>query len=173
MEKDKKIPVIISITGLHSVISEPVSDPDPESDETKENARGFFSKRQNTVYLIYDLNSGKEDDLSLNGISEDTVIGNCMVKISESPFRVEVKRNIRKSVTCADSLLQTRSFYEQGVFSSGFHETPFGIIETGNMTETISVFETDNSFSCMIKGTLYINNSPASEFTLKIEAVKL
>ena len=158
MEKDTKIPVKIVITGTH-IAPDEVSSNAP--DETKEEAFGFLSKRGNSIYLVYET----QDINETAGI----IISN-MIKISPDSNEIKKTSTFRQgTITSPASCL----VYRQGRKLTGFYSTPYGRLDTETTTTELFVSETENGLTCHIKGSMEINNSPVSEFDLKVEAAKI
>ena len=162
MITDKKIPERITITGIHS----PLTDAEPsdveldiaktgEPDETKEEYYGFFSKRGSSIYLTYE-------------VSDSDALLTQMIKITLDPLVIKKTATFRKgTITQPASCL----IYEEGKACAGFYTTPYGRLDTETDTRKVLITEGDQDVSCYIEGSMKINNSPVSEFTLKIEAV--
>ena len=186
MEKDKKIPVRISITGLHKTIIDDNSGRAPlsEADETKETATGFYSRRGESIFIIFDTKSMPENT---SEIKEGSSVKEPVESLSEnqhlstSPIisnRIKINGTTaeihkRLSAPTASPMTISHICYSLGELKPGTQETPYGRLDLANLTKDINCSETETGFVCCIAGTMYINNSPVSEFELKIEAVML
>ena len=153
MNKDSKIPIKINITGEHRSF-DGKSYGEPE--ETVEEAYGFLSKRGSSTYLVYETTVDKG------------LICSNMIKICREPIEIKKTATFHKgTVTSPGSCL----IYAPGKTGTGFYNTPYGRLDTETVTETADIRETAHSLTCLINGKMKINNSPVSEFKLKIEAV--
>ena len=153
METDKKIPVKIKITGIHRSTDAALSD---APDETVEESFGFLSKRGSSIYIVYETKEGEEITVSN------------MIKINPETNEIKKTSTLRKgTITSPASSLM----YISGSSGTGFYTTPYGRLDTTTHTDKIMIIENDNSFICTMSGNMEINNSPVSEFDLKIEAV--
>ncbi|MCR4992961.1 MAG: DUF1934 domain-containing protein [Lachnospiraceae bacterium] len=133
MEKDKKIPVNITVTGKH--------EQDGLTDRTEDVYKGFLSKRGSSTYIVYEDTDNKLEN---------------RIKITSG--RMEIKRP------------NSNLIYEKDETVSGFYGTPYGNIEIDTYTESFETVETDDKFICRLKGSINMNGSPVSRFTLEIEA---
>ena len=153
METDKKIPVKIKITGIHRSTDAALSD---APDETVEESFGFLSKRGSSIYIVYETKEGEEITVSN------------MIKINPETNEIKKTSTLHKgTITSPASSLM----YISGSSGTGFYTTPYGRLDTTTHTDKIMIIENDNSFICTMSGNMEINNSPVSEFDLKIEAV--
>ena len=165
MEENKKIPVKIKITGKHTTIEEENSNltrihPSSKntSDETVEEAYGIFSCRGTSMYLVYE--TKEESDITVHN----------MIKMSTDPAEVKKTSTLHKgSITTPASNL-TYILDETG---TGFYTTPYGRLDVKTFTTEMVIFKGDTDITCYLKGRMEINNSPVSEFNLKIEAVTI
>ncbi|MBR5179496.1 MAG: DUF1934 domain-containing protein [Lachnospiraceae bacterium] len=169
MEENKKIPVKIKISGKHTNIDD--QNPTLDSsiidisnkttgtvDETIEEAFGVYSCQGTSMYLVYET---KE--------AESITIHN-MIKMSIDPAEVKKTSTLRKgSITTPASNLS----YILDETGSGFYTTPYGRLDVKTFTKEMVIFKNDTSITCYLKGRLEMNNSPVSEFNLKIEAVAI
>ena len=169
MEENKKIPVKIKITGKHTDIDD--QNPTLDSniidisnkttgtvDETIEEAFGVYSCRGTSMYLVYET---KE--------AEGITIHN-MIKMSIDPAEVKKTSTLHKgSITTPASNIS----YILDETGSGFYTTPYGRLDVKTFTKEMVIFKNDTSITCYLKGRLEMNNSPVSEFHLKIEAVAI
>ena len=170
MEENIKKPVKITITGVHAPITEGIdvagdigdkkkSDVEGGSDlidKTEEVSYGFLSAKNGSIYLVYEK---KKDD----GI----IIKN-LIKLM--PKDKEIKRTAtlhKGTVTSPASGIS----YTEGSVQKGFYMTNYGRLDIETMTGRIDFSECRTGITCTASGTLNINNSPASSFELKIEAV--
>ena len=167
LKTDKKIPVQITVTGIHKIITDVSHETGMissshavleaadslEADVTSETAEGIFSKRGSSIYLRYYLPSIEN-----------------MIKIS--PSSVEIIRKVSADPR-SNHKLESRTIYKAGKREYGIQSTPYGRLDTCTDTESIACIENEADLSCTIQGIMYINNSPSSVFELKIEAVIL
>ena len=153
MEKDKKIPVHISITGIHKAIIGESSGSFSlaEADETRETSTGYYSRRGESIFIIFDS-------------STSPIVSN-RIKICGTDVE------IRKSLSSPTATPISHIFYSLNELKSGIQETPYGRLDLGTFTKEITCSENETEFTCYLTGTMHINNSPVSEFELKIEAV--
>ena len=154
MDENRKIPVKIKILGIHR----PILDPDDKSqvpEETEELAYGFLSKRGGTIFLVYEISE-----------NDGTSIKN-MIKFTPKPCELKKTSSFHKgTITTPASNLS----YLSGASAKGFYTTPYGRLDTETITQDLKYTESESSFSCTLSGIMKINNSPVSEFELKIEA---
>ena len=155
MDEKTKIAVKIKITGIHKTF-DGSSYGRPE--ETCEEYYGTLGKRGTGIYLIYET---KETD----GI----IISN-MLKFS--PATHELKRTStlhRGTITSPASVL----VYKKDERCEGFYTTPYGRLDASIFTKELTFEEKGSDLTCRISGVMEINNSPVSEFELKIKAVSI
>lgn len=157
MEKDKKIPVTITITGRH--------EQDGLTDRVEDEYTGFLSKRGNSTYIIY------ED--TENKLNNRIKITDGKLEIKRTPVSLsneaedseEVKNSADTDITSSSYLSYT---HKEKV--SGYYSTPYGNIEMETFTESFEVKETESAYYCRLCGDIIMNGSPVSRFTLEIEA---
>lgn len=150
MVENIKIPVNISISGTHVT--------DNDDSETFEKYSGFYSKRSDSVYIIY----------------EDKNRCRNMIKVTEN--KAELKRTFSKDKKSNDTpaRLEMADFiYIRGERTEGFYRTTYGILDIEILTEDIKQEELIDIFKLNIKGNIKMNGSPVSDFVLKIEAAAL
>ncbi len=169
MEENKKIPVKIKIAGKHTSIDAPqdilgkniieISNKSTGTvDETVEEAFGVFSSRGSSMYLVYET---KE--------SEDITVHN-MIKMSIDPAEVKKTSTLHKGAINTPASNISYILEEACI---GFYTTPYGRLDVKTFTKEMAIIRDDNDVTCYLKGHLEINNSPVSEFNLKIEAVAI
>ena len=140
MEKDKKIPVSLTITGKH--------EQDGITDSVEDVYDGFLSKRGSSTYIIYEDKENKLD-----------------TRIKVTDGRLEIKRTPKEDKAPFSVLTYS---YKEAV--SGYYSTPYGNIEIETFTESFEIKETESVFFCRLCGDINMNGSPVSRFTLEIEA---
>ncbi|MBR4343058.1 MAG: DUF1934 domain-containing protein [Lachnospiraceae bacterium] len=148
MEKDRKIPVNVRISGFH--LSE------GEDSKILDDHEGYLSQRGDSLFIVYE--------------SPEKI--KTVIKIL--PLRVEVKRKIigdkeKKNENEGLALISDIS-YEKGKTVKGFYLTPYGRLETETDTEEIVTEESEKFFKCHIEGRLKMNGSHVSDFNLEIAA---
>ena len=165
MEGNKKIPVKIKITGKHINIDDESSNvtrihpgANNTADETTEEAFGVFSCRGTSMYLVYET---KEDS--------DITVHN-MIKMSTDPAEVKKTSTLYKGTITSPASSISYILDETG---TGFYTTPYGRLDVKTFTKEMVILKNDTNITCYLKGRLEINNSPVSEFNLKIEAVAI
>ena len=140
MEKDKKIPVSLTITGKH--------EQDGVTDSVEDVYNGFLSKRGSSTYIIYEDTENKLDN---------------RIKVTDG--RLEIKRTPKEDKAPFSVLT-----YSHKEAVSGYYSTPYGNIEIETFTESFEIKETESVFFCRLCGDINMNGSPVSRFTLEIEA---
>ncbi len=170
VEKDKKIPVTITITGRH--------EQDGLTDSVEDEYTGYLSKRGSSTYIIYEDTENK-----LNN----------RIKISEG--KLEIKRTPVTGPNIGSGFDQDKKNNDDGMDDkkisdqdekeispasylayvhketvSGYYRTPYGNIEMETFTESFEVKETESAYYCRLCGDINMNGSPVSGFTLEIEA---
>ena len=191
MINDKKIPVRITVTGIHKNIT----DASPETGINAEPGIAFTTAGSLKANVASEKTGSLEADLAFRisgsleaDITSETAEGilsrhgssiylryslplvNNLIKIS--PACVEVTRTVSVSPE-SDRKLCSKTIYIEGEREGGIQDTPYGRLDTGTDTKSIVCMENDALFSCTVCGIMYINNSPSSVFELKIEAVML
>ena len=142
MEKDRKIPVTVTVTGRH--------EQDGITDKVEDVYTGFLSKRGSSTYIVY----------------EDTEnMLNNRIKVIEG--KLEIKRTPAALKEAAPSSYLAYSHKET---VTGYYSTPYGNIEMETFTESFEIKETESAFYCRLCGNINMNGSPVSKFTLEIEA---
>ncbi|MBR6474225.1 MAG: DUF1934 domain-containing protein [Lachnospiraceae bacterium] len=142
MEKDRKIPVTVTVTGRH--------EQDGITDKVEDVYTGFLSKRGSSTYIVYEDTENK-----LNN----------RIKVIEG--KLEIKRTPAALKEAAPSSYLAYSHKET---VSGYYSTPYGNIEMETFTESFEIKETESAFYCRLCGNINMNGSPVSKFTLEIEA---
>lgn len=142
MEKDRKIPVTVTVTGRH--------EQDGITDKVEDVYTGFLSKRGSSTYIVYEDTENK-----LNN----------RIKVIEG--KLEIKRTPAALKEVAPSSYLAYSHKET---VSGYYSTPYGNIEMETFTESFEIKETESVFFCRLCGNINMNGSPVSKFTLEIEA---
>lgn len=142
MEKDRKIPVTVTVTGRH--------EQDGITDKVEDVYTGFLSKRGSSTYIVYEDTENK-----LNN----------RIKVIEG--KLEIKRTPAALKEAAPSSYLAYSHKEK---VSGYYSTPYGNIEMETFTESFEIKETESAFYCRLCGNINMNGSPVSKFTLEIEA---
>lgn len=142
MEKDRKIPVTVTVTGRH--------EQDGITDKVEDVYTGFLSKRGSSTYIVYEDTENK-----LNN----------RIKVIEG--KLEIKRTRAALKEAAPSSYLAYSHKET---VTGYYSTPYGNIEMETFTESFEIKETESAFYCRLCGNINMNGSPVSKFTLEIEA---
>ena len=142
MEKDRKIPVMVTVTGRH--------EQDGITDKVEDVYTGFLSKRGSSTYIVYEDTENK-----LNN----------RIKVIEG--KLEIKRTPAALKEAAPSSYLAYSHKET---VTGYYSTPYGNIEMETFTESFETKETESAFYCRLCGNINMNGSPVSKFTLEIEA---
>ena len=148
MEKDKKIPVTITITGRH--------EQDGLTDKVEDEYTGFFSKRGNSNYIIY------ED--SENKLNNRIKITDGKLEIKRSPITTssaddgsDAGKNYSDTDIDGKKLMKQKEIapssylaytYKEKV--SGYYSTPYGNIEMETFTESFEIKETEAAFFCRL-----------------------
>ena len=163
MEENKKIPVKIKITGRHinsddesTTIDYRPAGKNDNVDETVEEAFGIFSCRGASMYLIYETN--ENDDITIHN----------MIKMSTDPAEVKKTSTLHKGTITTPASSLSYILDETG---TGFYTTPYGRLDVKTFTKDMAIIKNDTEITCYLAGSMEINNSPISEFKLKIEAV--
>ena len=155
MDEKTKTAVKIKITGIHKTF-DGSSYGRPE--ETCEEYFGTLGKRGTGIYLIYET---KETD----GI----VISN-MLKFSPGSRELKRTSTLHKgTITSPASVL----VYKKEEKCEGFYTTPYGRLDASVFTKELIFEESETNLVYHLSGIMEINNSPISEFELKIEAVSI
>ena len=141
MEKDKKLPAKIKISGIHSM--------DNSDDNVREEYTGILSKKADSIYIIYEAPAGIRNMIKI-GTAGVSLTKSCMY---------HGKRRVMTELT-----------YSLGNKNPGSYETPYGTMEIETETKHLETKENEKSVSCKIKGRLMINGSFVSDFNLNIEA---
>ena len=140
MEQDRKIPVEVTISGFHAS--------GEEDAEIKEVHDGYFSRRRESTYIIWEEPQGVK----------------AMLKISEG------KTEVKKSLPGASNSVLSSLSYEKGKSLPGFYHTPYGRLDIETFTKETVFKEQRDSFRVDMKGSIKMNGSPVSDFNLKIVA---
>ena len=139
-----KIPVDITISSFH--------DSGTEDAEIKESHDGFFSRRGESTYIIWE---------EAQGIK-------AMLKYSDG------KTEVKKSLPGAGKKVLSSLTYQKEMNLSGFYHTPYGRLDIETYTKETVIKESRDFFSIKLKGSVKMNGSHVSDFSLKIiAAVKI